>query len=74
VGQFEFLKINILSEAVFRPSEGSRASSPDVARQIPRPAGEDAGHRDDAPTRVFVLRHDREARSFLRKRKLWHSG
>jgi len=24
----------------------------DASRQIPRPAGEDAGHRDDAPDRV----------------------
>jgi len=33
----------------FRRSEGSRAKRLDCPRKIPRPAGEGAGLRDDAP-------------------------
>jgi len=42
-----------LSKAVLRAERRIlRAAVPDVPRQIPRPAGENAGHRDDAPAGV----------------------
>jgi AraC family transcriptional regulator, regulatory protein of adaptative response / methylated-DNA-[protein]-cysteine methyltransferase len=59
-----------LSKPFFRRSEGSRVGFHGRSRQIPRPAAENAGHRDDAPKCILdwtarsVARHCFDESSF----------
>jgi hypothetical protein len=58
VVQFElFDGASSRAEPHFRRSERSCAGYGMAARQIPRPAGENAGLRDDAGDREFKLTH-----------------